>query len=434
MILEHYLFKMIKSEKFTSLTIAYDYKKKSLELKLAKEWNQKVNWNGAKTTGLLKRVKKLNTDEVQDIIERYQLDNYFDDIAYFIREGCHKLLELVYDPISEACCVVAIHNDNKEYTVGGIRRTVINKPEKEVLTEALNLSRAMSFRCAAAQIPCSGACLIFYAPRPTNDNIEKLLSFLGYISCRYEVKWGTESGFSGEEMKKINDYTQNLVTQNSAQAIASCAAYSIYIAVKETLRHRYEAGEIKNKLIGIEGVGKLGSKIAEMLLKDGAEIIVSDRNAKQIENFMKQYKSKYKDYISSVPVGGARMQMGHVFIPCAYSGALSHDSIQEIKYHIIVGGANHLLAANVKREEIKIAKLLMKTGIIYIPDWIANIGAVKYATELILTNNLPDVEKVYQKLDEICVDLINDIVAKSKEKNISPLEEAYARFIPVVYE
>ena len=363
------------------------------------------------------------------------MERYFDNILHYLRIARHERLELLYDPICGARCVLAFHHTGNEHTVGVIRRAVMSKPEREVIGDVLNLSREMSFRCAVAQLPCGGACFGFQAPAVSKENIDSLLGFLGYVTERYPVRWGVEAGFSTEELSKLTRFAPHLVTSDkgNAEQINWCAAYSVYACIKESLKFRYGNDDLTGKVVGIEGLGKLGSKLAEMLLQDGADIIVADINPNQVEDFFKKQDAAKTSSVSTVSLGEIRMQMGHVFAPCGYSGAISRDSLREIEYHILVGGANHLLQADTVEEELLLANLLMKKGILYIPDWISNMGAVLFGTALFLSEKSPEIQEIQNTISKICAPLVNKILTQSKQKGISPLQEAYRQFEPIVY-
>ena len=426
-------FEMLNNEKFTTLTIQLESEQR-VQLTMLREWSHKVTWQGKNSRGILKRPKRLVNAEVTRLIAQYNLENVLDQTLAILRHGRHESLTLVYDSfVNRAGCVIAMHHTRKQYLVGGIRRFFMTNSEQEVINEVLHLSREMTYRCTAGKLPCGGAYLGFQAPLPKPDNVDALTGFLGYVCNHYPVKWGIETGFSEEEISGIDHHVTHVTdTREKSDLITAAAAYSIYCAVREAIRYRY-GSEIKGKQIGIQGLGRVGSRIADILLQQGADIIVTDMNPKQIETFLKRYPDAEGKTLNSVSVGEIRMQMGHVFVPCACSGNLNRDSIRELHYHIVVGGANRLLQADSISEEIFLANRLQKQGILYLPNWIANIGAVICATALLLSETPPDQEQLHRQIETVCTPLIQKILQQSKAKGISPLELAYQKLDASIY-
>lgn len=432
---EQQLFQMMKKENLTTLSVVFNPEKKDWDLCLAKEWTKKIHWAGEEQSGFQKTIKRIFNEAAREIIQRHQMENYINSILHLVRVGRHALLELLYDPIWDACCVVVLHKTSQQNTVGTIRRSVLAKSEMEVITEALNLARFMTFRAAAANLPYGGACLGFHAPQSTPENEKDLLGFLTFATQRYRVKWGIEGGFTSEEVEQICRCAPQIVVNKNVDTIIECIAYSVFIAAQECLEHRYGDRKISGKIIGIEGLGKLGKAISKIILQEGADLIVADMNAGEAAEFEKHYSAQYGKSITVVSLGEIRMQMGHLFIPASYSGTtISRDTIPEIKYHIVVGGANHVLQANTVEEELHLANRLLKSKVLYLPDWIANIGGVICATEFLLTGNMPPLEEIKSKIDGIVKPLVKDILEQSKKKNTTPLEEAYQKFNSIVYE
>ena len=431
---QHPLLQMMKKEHITTFSISFNKEKKNWDFILGKEWTKKIDWSSEDPKGFTKSIKKINREEIKETINRHQLEKYINNLLHLIQLGRHEIFEILYDATWDICSITALHQTSREYTIGGIRKSAMSKPEIEVISDVLNLSRSMTFRCAAANLPCTGACLGLHVSSEASENLEIVAGFLSYVIKRYHVKWGIEAGFSQEELKKISGYADQLVTNKNSDLIAQCSAYSIYTAIKQALEFRYPDSKLSGKSIGIEGLGKLGSHLAQMLLKEGADVIATDMNPDQVEEFVKAHSSTYGSAITDVSPGEIRMQMGHVFVPCGYSGALSRDTIHEIRYHIIVGGANNVLLSDSVVEEIELAERIHRYKILYIPDWIANIGAVICATEIILTGNVPKLEDVQKKIEEICVPLVKEILQLSKQQNSFPLNIAYQKFHPILYK
>lgn len=426
------LFKMIKAENFTNLTMEYNRQNGDLQLTLKKEWSKKVEWE-KQDKKILKRIKKIQNVEVRKLALQYHLDTYLDEVIYLVKSGQHERVVWYYDPINDARCIVAIHNSQRPFTVGNIRRTRMAKPEYDVVVETLNLSRAISFRSAVGNLEIGGSYLNFQGPATDETNRKTIFGFLAYIADSEDVKWGMEPGFSNEEVELLQNEAQHIIRaeDDQEQQATVCATTSIYLAITESLQVRYGNSEIGGKLIGVQGLGRIGRCLAEKLLSEGADLIVCDVNPDRVDSFLKANK-KYQKSISVVSSSEITMQMGHVFSPCAQGGLLSRDSMREIAYHIIVGGALQVLYATTQEEEITLANRLMKKGMLYVPDWISNIGALMYVSALI-RKEPTDINSICLSMEEVYKPYLREILQNSKVNNTSVVEEAYKKFEAIVY-
>ncbi|BBM84951.1 leucine dehydrogenase [Candidatus Uabimicrobium amorphum] len=382
-------FTMLENEEYTTLTIFNNIEQQNVEYTLNKEWSKTVVWKGQDSKGLLKKVKKASDKQFTELIEKYSLQEYLRDVVDLMKNNRHKKLIFIYDPKNNIRCILACHNTNKEYVVGGLRRALEVQSEWQIISDALCLARGMSFRCAVAGLPCSGISLAVHGPAPKGDVVDEFFGFVSYIIERFEIFVAVEGGFSGKDVSLLKSYTSNCVSEesNSKNTISLAATYSVYTAIKVALQCRYpENSQIQGKTIAVQGLGSIGSSLALQLLDEGAELIVADIDERKVENFMSRCsrpQSVVVEEFHSIP-----MQMGHVFAPCAFSGVIDRDTMSHFDYHIIAGGANNIMSEPVYEDEIALANLLMKKEIIYIPDWISNFGGAMHGVSLFMDKKI----------------------------------------------
>lgn len=425
-------FDMLKKEKLTTFVIYNNLQSNSAEYSLSKDWSTKTIWMGKDSTNLLKKSKSFNQEEILNIITKYSLKYYLDEILGLMKNGKHKKLLFLYDPKNDVRCVLSCHNTNKKYVVGGLRRALAARSEYSVISNALSLSKGMSYRCAVADLPCSGVSLIVHNASPEKEE-SAFFGFIAYVIEEYEIFLAPESGFSKKEIIAIKEHTSRCVTDESTSgnAISIVAMNSVYTTIKETLKYRYpENKSIKGKTIAIQGLGVIGASLAQKLLKEGALLIIADIDHKKVESFLSTCKSTKN--ITVEEFHSIEVQMGHVFAPCSLGGVIDRDSVSSLDYHIIAGGANNVLATPVLEEEIEIANLLMKKEIIYIPDWISNFGGAMYGVSLFMNEN-EEYNLVQKQVDKILRKTIKSLLKTSAKEKISPLEIAYQKFEPKIY-
>ncbi|WP_372367465.1 hypothetical protein [Candidatus Uabimicrobium sp. HlEnr_7] len=426
-------FTMLENEEYTTLTIFNNTDTQHIEYLLTKEWSKTAVWKGEDSQGLLKKAKKANQELFTEMITKYSLQEYLRDIVSLMKSNKHKKLIFIFEPKNNIRCILACHNTNKDYVVGGFRRALEAQSEWQVISDTLCLSRGMSFRCAVAGLPCSGISLAVHGNAPVATTVNEFFGFIAYILNRFEIFVAVEGGFSGKDIALLKSYTTNCVSEENESKnniISLAATYSVYTAIKNALLFRYpNNGQIQGKTIAIQGLGSIGSSLATKLLDEGAELIIGDIDERKVEQFVKgcsRPKSVVVEEFNSVT-----MQMGHVFAPCAFSGVIDRDTMSNFDYHIVTGGANNIMSEPIYEDEIALANLLMKKDIIYIPDWISNFGGATHGVSLFMDKN-SSLKKTKKKIDSIMARIIKQLLTESKQKNISHLELAYRKFEPKI--
>src|SRR5262249_61192511 len=86
----------------------------------------------------------------------------------------------------------------------------------------------------------------------------------------------------------------------------------------------------------------------------------------------------------SLPVAEIHRIPVDIFAPCALGAILDDTTIPEIKAELITGGANNQLL------EPRHGDQLLKRGIVYVPDYVANAGGVTYGGSVEFLQMAPD--------------------------------------------
>src|SRR6266540_3359638 len=115
-------------------------------------------------------------------------------------------------------------------------------------------------------------------------------------------------------------------------------AFGVYRGMKACARHRYGDAELRGKTVAIQGCGHVGYYLAELLYKEGAELVVTDIDKAKVEKVVKDFEAKA---VGSDEIYGVQ---ANVFAPCALGGIINDQTIAQLKVDIIAGGANNQLA------------------------------------------------------------------------------------------
>jgi valine dehydrogenase (NAD+) len=118
--------------------------------------------------------------------------------------------------------------------------------------------------------------------------------------------------------------------------------------------------------VGVDGVGKVGRRLVDHLVEEGARAVIYDVSARAVA----QVRAKHPAVM--VAAGRDELIAGQldVYSPCALGGAVDDDTAAALRARIICGGANNQLA------HPGVEKLLADRGIVYAPDYLVNSGGV----------------------------------------------------------
>ncbi|MDJ0837037.1 MAG: Glu/Leu/Phe/Val dehydrogenase dimerization domain-containing protein [Acidobacteriota bacterium] len=269
--------------------------------------------------------------------------------------------------------IVAIHDTTRGRALGGCR-ILTYENESAALTDVLRLSRGMTFKNAIADLPLGGGkALIMCDPEIAGEERERmLLEFGKFVDA---VNGDRERYITAEDMNTT--VSDMLVVKRTTRHISGIevdpspyTAWGVYCAVKSATRFFADDlfggnGDLRGKRILIQGIGKVGHTMAEHLDKAGAELFVSDINPSSIDRLLTEVPSA-----NVVAPDKVIDQEVDIFVPCAGGEVVTKYNIDNVKFKILCGAANNQLATT------PIGARLQERGIVYCPDYIANMGGV----------------------------------------------------------
>ena len=182
------------------------------------------------------------------------------------------------------------------------------------------------------------------------------------------------------------------------------AAISVFYSIQSAVSFVLKKDNLKDIKVAIKGVGKVGSELANLLHKAGANLYVSDVD----ESSLKKIKTKIpkinivdNETISSLDVD--------VYSPCAMGNEFSVNNIDKIKAKIICGSANNQLA------DSKAGDMIFEKGITYVPDYIANAGGLIDVVDELQDGGY-NKDRVMKNINNI-KDTVTEILSLSKKEN-----------------
>jgi leucine dehydrogenase len=287
----------------------------------------------------------------------------FDSPAFENHEGVHA----VFDERTGLKSIIAIHSTARGPAAGGCRMWPY-ETDDAALTDALKLSRAMSYKNAMADIPLGGGKAVIIGDSRT-DKTPALFEAFGRavegLGGRY---WTAEDvGVSVADMvhaRKQTRYVAGLEGHPAASGDPSpVTAEGVFRGVRLCVERAY-GRDLKGVTVAIQGVGHVGAWLAEKLAAAGANLIITDVN----EAALAQVAARTGATI--VPPAAIFDVEAEVFAPCALGGAVNADTLGRLKGRVVAGGANNQLATP------QIGRLLFDKGMLYAPDYVINGGGI----------------------------------------------------------
>ena len=309
----------------------------------------------------------------------------------------HEKIFYCEDDNSGLKSIIAIHSSKSGPAIGGCRFRHYQTYE-EGLTDVLRLSRGMTEKNNAADIPFGGGKAIIFNDQPkSTDLLEAFASFLNYLEGIYYS--AEDMGISLQDIKLVGKYTPYVFDNVDP---GSYTAKGIFYSIQSALKF-YLQKDIKDSVISLQGAGSVGSQLANLLGEMGATIYIQDIDQDKLKNLRTT---------SIHIVENALTQECDLLSPCAVGGIFTESSIQNLGCKIIAGGANNqLLTPSIDSD-------LYKKGIHYIPDVLINSGGVIGLTKDILNRSDLQIEEDLKLIGKRAL----DSMSFAKVNNMSVLD------------
>jgi leucine dehydrogenase len=280
----------------------------------------------------------------------------------------HETVAFFDDSNSGLKSIIAIHSTALGPACGGCRYYPYAGDEA-ALTDVLRLSRGMSYKNAMADLPLGGGKAVVIGD-PTKDKTDaKLLAFgraVESLAGRYIT--AMDVGMKQADLPIIARATKFAAGFDQPGKTGGdsgpMTALGVFLGLKAAVKHRLKTDVLKGLTVAIQGVGKVGMRVAAQLHAEGAKLIVADVNA----NAAREAADKFGAAI--VGVTDIITAECDVLAPCALGAVLNDKTVPAIKAKVIAGGANNQL------ERDRHGAVLRERGVLYAPDYVINGGGV----------------------------------------------------------
>ncbi len=328
----------------------------------------------------------------------------------------HEALHFVTDEATGLRAIIAMHSTHLGPAAGGTRFWHY-ADDAEALTDALRLSRGMSYKNAMAGLPLGGGKAVVLANKSRTKTPEMLAAFGAAVNglCGKYVT-AEDVGMSVADMIEISKQTKfvaGLPVEGGAVGgdPGPHTSLGVFLGIKAAVARALGKDSLAGLHIALQGAGSVAGGVARLAAAEGARLSIADVDAGRAQTLAAETNGTV---VSTDSILGLEAD---VISPCALGAILTEQSIAALNAPIVAGGANNQLATRADGERIA------ARGILYAPDYVINAGGIiNVSTEYVGDG---DASLVRQRIEAI-PGRLEEIWAQSAASGINPAEVADA--------
>ncbi|MEV6947268.1 Glu/Leu/Phe/Val dehydrogenase dimerization domain-containing protein [Streptomyces sp. NPDC051172] len=285
----------------------------------------------------------------------------------------HEEVTIRRGPRSGLPLIIAVHSRALGPAVGGCRLRRYGS-WREGLADALRLSEAMTFKCAASGLDFGGGKSVIALDEHSELTPElraAALADMGDFIASFEGSYlaGPDVGTTPDDMvvlRRSSPYVFCLPEEHGGTGTSSTpTATGVLAALRAGTEHVFGSRSLTGRTVVVSGFGSVGSRVAAGLAADGARVLVSDVDTAKRETAV----GAGFGWLEPHEVPGTRAD---VLVPAAIGGVLGPGTVARLDVRLVVGPANNQLTDD------STADLLAKQDIVWVPDFVASAGGVVF--------------------------------------------------------
>lgn len=285
-----------------------------------------------------------------------------------IGEVGHENVMFCQDKASGLKAIIAVHNTTLGPALGGTRLWPYAS-EEEALVDVLRLSRAMTFKNAAAGLNLGGGKAVIMAS-PELKTKELLFAYGKFVE-RLNGIYVTAADVNTNEndMVYIREFTPHVaglpMNLEGSGDPSPFTALGVFEGIRAAVHYKLGLESLEGVRVAVQGLGSVGFGLCKLLKEAGAKLFVSDIHPERVRRAVEQYSA------TAVDTREIHQLEVEVFAPCALGGVINEKTLPLLKCKIVAGAAN-----NQCWDEEREGLGLKEKGILYCPDYIINAGGV----------------------------------------------------------
>ena len=280
----------------------------------------------------------------------------------------HESVHFFADAKTGLRALIAIHSTVLGPAAGGCR--YLTYPSyAAALTDALRLSRGMSFKNALAGLPLGGgkAVIIKTAEPMSAGRLQAFGRAVDSLNGRYVT--AEDVGTSVSDMMAIANATRHVSGIASVGSVAGGnpapkTAIGVFLGLREGWRYLTGSTDLRGVRVAVQGLGGVGYALCQALYAAGAKLLVADTQPARVQQAQRDF--------AAVGLAPERIlfEPADILAPCALGSVLDAQTIPRLSVRLIAGGANNQLST------AEAGEMLKQRGILYAPDFVVNAGGI----------------------------------------------------------
>jgi leucine dehydrogenase len=328
----------------------------------------------------------------------------------------HEEVHFVTDDKCGLRAIIALHSTHLGPAAGGARFWHYARAD-EALTDALRLSRGMSYKNAMAGLPLGGGKTVILANEERTKTPDLLHAFgkaVDGVGGRYIT--AEDVGMSVADMIEVRRSTQFVAgLPNSNGDVGGDpgphTSLGVFLGIKAAVRRALGKDSLEGLHIALQGAGSVATGVALHACNEGAKLSIADIDEAKARKLAEKSGGKV---VSPDEILGLEAD---VLSPCALGAILNEETIKQLKVPVVAGAANNQLATDEDGEQLR------QRGILYAPDYVINAGGIINVCTEYLGDG--DASLVRQRIEGIPVRL-EQIWTESQESGKDPAAVADA--------
>ena len=277
----------------------------------------------------------------------------------------HESVHLFDDAKTGLQAIIAIHSTHLGPAAGGTRFWHY-RDKAAAITDALRLSRGMSYKNAMAGLPAGGGKAVILADAErtkTQDMLDCFARAVDSLGGRYIT--AQDVGMSEADMVSLSNNTAHVAgLPGQGGDPGPYTARGVYLGVKAAAMRALGVESMQGVHVAVQGVGSVGGGLARYLAADGAKLTIADVDNVRVTALAQELGA------TCVTVDDIMSVEADVFSPNALGAILTETSVAALRVKAVAGGANNQLATCPE------GRLLADRGILYAPDYVINAGGI----------------------------------------------------------
>jgi leucine dehydrogenase len=311
----------------------------------------------------------------------------------------HEALHFVTDEKSGLRAIIAVHSTHLGPAAGGTRLWHY-ADDSDAMTDALRLSRGMSYKNAMAGLPLGGGKAVVLANKTRTKTPEMLAAFGQAVNslCGKYVT-AEDVGMSVADMIEISKQTKFVAGLPVAGGAVGGdpgphTSLGVFLGIKAAVKRALGKDSLNGLHIALQGAGSVAGGVASQAAAEGAKLSIADVDWARAE------KLANETHGTVVTPDDILFVEADVLSPCALGAVLTEQSIAKLNTPIVAGGANNQLAT------AEDGRRLQARGILYAPDYVINAGGIINVSTEYLGDGGPElvrsrIEAIPDRLEQI---------------------------------